>query len=265
MLKESEEEKTSDEDLIKTEEEKENTETKRKQIGKYTLIDDKSKKKIENIEINDGYDFKPKNKIGKEYTEYSPKEMKASAINTYFASNRVPGYQSNTVLFKQFVMPTLADAPQRLFFNLPVFNLESEISGNPSPIVEKIYETILAEHNRVYHAKNQIKNKKGVFDAYKYQSFTKYHMFPFLNELVEKIEKEQSVDLETLNEKYNKTVGNGRKTIKGERVKSIEELVIANFLFLSKDDIGSSRIIKFGFFERQSYINNINANAFFSP
>ena len=66
LLKESEEEKTSDEDLIKTEEEKENTETKRKQIGKYTLIDDKSKKKIENIEINDGYDFKPKNKIEKD-------------------------------------------------------------------------------------------------------------------------------------------------------------------------------------------------------
>ena len=66
LLKENEEEKTSDEDLIKTEEEKENTETKRKQIGKYTLIDDKSKKKIENIEINDGYDFKPKNKIEKD-------------------------------------------------------------------------------------------------------------------------------------------------------------------------------------------------------
>ena len=36
LLKESEEEKTSDEELTKTEEEKENTETKRKQIGKYT-------------------------------------------------------------------------------------------------------------------------------------------------------------------------------------------------------------------------------------
>ena len=51
LLKESEEEKTSDEDLIKTEEEKENTETKRKQIGKYTLIDDKSKKKIEKDDL----------------------------------------------------------------------------------------------------------------------------------------------------------------------------------------------------------------------
>ena len=53
LLKEKdvEEENTPDEDLPKTEEEKENTETKRKQIGKYTLIDDKSKKKIENIEL----------------------------------------------------------------------------------------------------------------------------------------------------------------------------------------------------------------------
>lgn len=54
-------------DLIKEINEDNNlNEIKRKQIGKYTLIDDKSKKKIENIEINNGYNFKPKNSVKKE-------------------------------------------------------------------------------------------------------------------------------------------------------------------------------------------------------
>jgi len=51
--------------------------------------------------------------------------------------------------------------------------------------------------------------------------------------LGEKIEKEKSVDLETLGEKYNRITGGEKKTIKGERVKSLEELIIANFLFLN--------------------------------
>lgn len=54
-------------DLIKEiNEDNDLNEIKRKQIGKYTLIDDKSKKKIENIEINNGYNFKPKNNVKKE-------------------------------------------------------------------------------------------------------------------------------------------------------------------------------------------------------
>lgn len=44
----------------------EKKETKRKQIGKYTLIDNKEKKTIEKIEINDGYNFTPKNGIKKD-------------------------------------------------------------------------------------------------------------------------------------------------------------------------------------------------------
>ena len=51
--------------------------------------------------------------------------------------------------------------------------------------------------------------------------------------LGEKIESEQSIDLEPLDEKYKKLVEGEKKTIKGERVKSIEELIIANFLFLN--------------------------------
>ena len=41
--------------------------------------------------------------------------------------------------------------------------------------------------------------------------------------------------------------------------------ITANFLFLSKDKIGSSNIIKSAGLLTASYINNINANSFFSP
>jgi len=51
--------------------------------------------------------------------------------------------------------------------------------------------------------------------------------------LGEKIEKEKNADLETLGEKYNRITVGEMKTIKGERVKSFEELIIANFLFLN--------------------------------
>ena len=46
-------------DLIKSEK-------KRKKIGKYTLVEDNINKKIENININDTFNYKPKNKIKKE-------------------------------------------------------------------------------------------------------------------------------------------------------------------------------------------------------
>jgi len=51
--------------------------------------------------------------------------------------------------------------------------------------------------------------------------------------LGEKIEKEKNANLETLSEKYNRITVAEKKTIKGERVKSLEELIIANFLFLN--------------------------------
>ncbi len=51
--------------------------------------------------------------------------------------------------------------------------------------------------------------------------------------LGEKIESEQYADFETLSTKYKQAIIDERKTIKGERVKSIEELIIANFLFLN--------------------------------
>jgi DNA helicase-4 len=51
--------------------------------------------------------------------------------------------------------------------------------------------------------------------------------------LGEKIESEHNVDLEPLDKKYKKLIEGEKKTIKGERVKSLEELIIANFLFLN--------------------------------
>lgn len=43
-----------------------NDEKKRKKIGSYTLIEDNTNKKIETININDTFNYKPKNKIKKE-------------------------------------------------------------------------------------------------------------------------------------------------------------------------------------------------------
>jgi DNA helicase-4 len=54
--------------------------------------------------------------------------------------------------------------------------------------------------------------------------------------LGEKIENENYADLETLKNKYNKVMAKEKKTIKGEMVKSMEELIIANFLFLNGID-----------------------------
>jgi len=51
--------------------------------------------------------------------------------------------------------------------------------------------------------------------------------------LGDKIENEQNADLETLGEKYNRIIAGEKKTIKGECVKSLEELIIANFFFLN--------------------------------
>jgi len=51
--------------------------------------------------------------------------------------------------------------------------------------------------------------------------------------LGEKIEKEKNADFETLSEKYNRITAGKNKTIKGECVKSLEELIIANFFFLN--------------------------------
>lgn len=57
--------------LKKTKEERpdlieEKNETERKKIGNYTLMQDDSKKKIDSININDSYNFKPKNGVKKE-------------------------------------------------------------------------------------------------------------------------------------------------------------------------------------------------------
>ncbi|MCL2846788.1 MAG: UvrD-helicase domain-containing protein [Firmicutes bacterium] len=51
--------------------------------------------------------------------------------------------------------------------------------------------------------------------------------------LGDKIESERYIDFETLNGKYQNITAGEKKTIKGERVKSLEELIIANFLFMN--------------------------------
>ena len=50
---------------------------------------------------------------------------------------------------------------------------------------------------------------------------------------------------------------------------NVEDVMVIDYLkiytFLSKEEIGSSRIIRFGFFARHSYMNRTIAKAFFSP
>ena len=159
LLKESEEEKTSDEDLIKTEEEKENTETKRKQIGKYTLIDDKSKKKIENIEINDGYDFKPKNKIEKEDLASISKVVlvEPEFIETIAKKNI---NKKLNILLKQIaiVLNDETDDEGADYVLGEIDRLASLVMGNYSKYLTKEYKNLIK--NKLYMLKEEINLKQ---------------------------------------------------------------------------------------------------------
>ncbi len=159
LLKESEEEKTSDEDLTKTEEEKENTETKRKQIGKYTLIDDKSKKKIENIEINDGYDFKPKNKIEKDDLASISKVVlvEPEFIETIAKKNI---NKKLNILLKQIaiVLNDETDDEGADYVLGEIDRLASLVMGNYSKYLTKEYKNLIK--NKLYMLKEEINLKQ---------------------------------------------------------------------------------------------------------
>lgn len=159
LLKESEEEKTSDEDLIKTEEEKENTETKRKQIGKYTLIDDKSKKKIENIEINDGYDFKPKNKIEKDDLASISKVVlvEPEFIETIAKKNI---NKKLNILLKQIaiVLNDETDDEGADYVLGEIDRLASLVMGNYSKYLTKEYKNLIK--NKLYMLREEINLKQ---------------------------------------------------------------------------------------------------------
>lgn len=159
LLKESEEEKTSDEDLINPEEEKENTETKRKQIGKYTLIDDKSKKKIENIEINDGYDFKPKNKIEKDDLASISKVVlvEPEFIETIAKKNI---NKKLNILLKQIaiVLNDETDDEGADYVLGEIDRLASLVMDNYSKYLTKEYKNLIK--NKLYMLKEEINLKK---------------------------------------------------------------------------------------------------------
>ena len=159
LLKESEEENTSDEDLIKTEEEKENTETKRKQIGKYTLIDDKSKKKIENIEINDGYDFNPKNKIEKDDLASISKVVlvEPEFIETIAKKNI---NKKLNILLKQIaiVLNDETDDEGADYVLGEIDRLASLVMGNYSKYLTKEYKNLIK--NKLYMLKEEINLKQ---------------------------------------------------------------------------------------------------------
>lgn len=158
LLKESEE-KTLDEDLPKTEEEKENTETKRKQIGKYTLIDDKSKKKIENIEINDGYDFKPKNKIEKDDLASISKVVlvEPEFIETIAKKNI---NKKLNILLKQIaiVLNDETDDEGADYVLGEIDRLASLVMGNYSKYLTKEYKNLIK--NKLYMLKEEINLKQ---------------------------------------------------------------------------------------------------------
>lgn len=159
LLKESEEEKTLDEDLAKTEEGKENTETKRKQIGKYTLIDDKSKKKIENIEINDGYDFKPKNKIEKDDLASISKVVlvEPEFIETIAKKNI---NKKLNILLKQIaiVLNDETDDEGADYVLGEIDRLASLVMGNYSKYLTKEYKNLIK--NKLYMLKEEINLKQ---------------------------------------------------------------------------------------------------------
>ena len=158
LLKESEEE-ALDEDLPKTEEILENNETKRKQIGKYTLIDDKSKKKIENIEINDGYDFKPKNKIEKDDLASISKVVlvEPEFIETIAKKNI---NKKLNILLKQIaiVLNDETDDEGADYVLGEIDRLASLVMGNYSKYLTKEYKNLIK--NKLYMLKEEINLKQ---------------------------------------------------------------------------------------------------------
>lgn len=147
-------------DLLKeSEEEKENTETKRKQIGKYTLIDDKSKKKIENIEINDGYDFKPKNKIEKDDLASISKVVlvEPEFIETIAKKNI---NKKLNILLKQIaiVLNDETDDEGADYVLGEIDRLASLVMGNYSKYLTKEYKNLIK--NKLYMLKEEINLKQ---------------------------------------------------------------------------------------------------------
>lgn len=158
LLKESEEKK-SDKDLSKTEKAKENNETKRKQIGKYTLIDDKSKKKIESIEINDGYDFKPKNKIEKDDLASISKVVlvEPEFIETIAKKNI---NKKLNILLRQIaiVLNDETDDEGADYVLGEIDRLASLVMGNYSKYLTKEYKNLIK--NKLYMLKEEINLKQ---------------------------------------------------------------------------------------------------------
>lgn len=160
LLKESnEEEKKSDKDLSNNEKVKEKNETKRKQIGKYTLIDDKSKKKIENIEINDGYDFKPKNKIEKDDLASISKVVlvEPEFIETIAKKNI---NKKLNILLKQIaiVLNDETDDEGADYVLGEIDRLASLVMGNYSKYLTKEYKNLIK--NKLYMLKEEINLKQ---------------------------------------------------------------------------------------------------------
>lgn len=145
-------------DLLK-ESEEENTETKRKQIGKYTLIDDKSKKKIENIEINDGYDFKPKNKIEKDDLASISKVVlvEPEFIETIAKKNI---NKKLNILLKQIaiVLNDETDDEGADYVLGEIDRLASLVMGNYSKYLTKEYKNLIK--NKLYMLKEEINLKQ---------------------------------------------------------------------------------------------------------
>jgi len=104
-------------------------------------------------------------------------------------------------------------------------------NNNERPDIDDNFNTYLED----YFSKELIQHHD---DVQTYLEFIAYYLnIPIElkpdGTLGEKIEKEKNADLEPLVAKYNRITVGEKKTIKGERVKSLEELIIANFLFLN--------------------------------
>ena len=158
LLKEKESNE-EDKNLPNDEKVKENNETKRKQIGKYTLIDDKSKKKIENIEINDGYDFKPKNKIEKDDLASISKVVlvEPEFIETIAKKNI---NKKLNILLKQIaiVLNDETDDEGADYVLGEIDRLASLVMGNYSKYLTKEYKNLIK--NKLYMLKEEINLKQ---------------------------------------------------------------------------------------------------------
>ncbi len=137
----------------------EKNQVERKKIGKYTLIDDRSQKQIDTIEINDAYNFKPKNNVKKENLASISKVVLVDPSFIEKIAKKNVNKKLN-ILLKQIaiVLNDETDDEGAEYVLGEIDRLESIILGNYSKYLTKEYKNLIK--NKLMMLKEEVKLKQ---------------------------------------------------------------------------------------------------------